>query len=108
MNVCRDIIYVSDVAYAKTVCLIFIVSCFETLVNSFKLLTNVKCLYIFILYSFTDGNVTWPLLAHMLARNYIILGVILDLVCCKLLQKGKLIRDINNSYLGLWANQQTS
>lgn len=51
-------------------------------------------------YSFTDGNVTWPLLAHMLARNYIILGV-LDLVCCKLLQKGKLIRDINNSYLGL-------
>lgn len=44
--------------YANTVYLIFIVSCFETLVNSFKLLTDVKCLYIFILYSFTDENVT--------------------------------------------------
>lgn len=71
--------------YVNIVCLIFIVLCFEILVNSFKLLMNVKCLYIFILYSFIDGNVIWLLLVYMLVRNYIILGVILDLVCCKLL-----------------------
>lgn len=71
--------------YVNIVYLIFIVLCFEILVNSFKLLMNVKCLYIFILYSFIDGNVIWLLLVYMLVRNYIILGVILDLVCCKLL-----------------------
>lgn len=43
--------------YVNIVYLIFIDLCFEILVNSFKLLMNVKCLYIFILYSFIDENV---------------------------------------------------